>query len=44
VHYSVGGEEYRQYFPAVLAICTDGTPREKCPRPKAWGRFPTSLP
>jgi hypothetical protein len=44
VHYSVGGEDYRQYFPAVLAICTDGTPREKCRTPKGWGRFPTSLP
>jgi hypothetical protein len=44
VHYSVGGEDYRQYFPAVLAICTDGTPRKKCPTPKGWGRFPTSLP
>jgi hypothetical protein len=44
VHYSVGGEDYRQFYPAVLAICTDGTPRKKCPTPKGWGRFPTSLP
>lgn len=44
VRYSVAGEDYQQYFPASLAICTDGTPRKKCPTPTGWERFPTTMP
>ncbi len=41
VTYAVEGVEYRQYFPAVLAVC-NGVHLEKrdCPAPQGWADFP----